>query len=315
MSLSAPTIKRAVSVAVVGCIGYFFWRTFRSNWAMISGLKLQPNYLFVALAFSSMIVGALLATWAWHVSVNALTESGNRITARQSIATVNAGSLTRYVPGKIWSYAFQMYQLANLGFSKSLVLYVNLVNMAISFACNVMVGLVCWLVASDKFRLLAGLGLAGLVLADLVCVQFSAPVLHAAVKTVNRVFKRNLGDFSVSPKLMLQLHAIHFLATAVSGLSVFLLSLGVGYHVGPHVGFLVTASFLLADVIGYLAIMVPGGLGVREGLMYAMLGGAASGPVALVLPLATRVVSMLSDISIGAIALKLLPSAAKPRPE
>ena len=37
--------------------------------------------------------------------------------------------------------------------------------------------------------------------------------------------------------------------------------------------FLVMSSMMLADVIGFLAVIVPGGLGVREGVMYLMLAG------------------------------------------
>ena len=315
MSRFGPAIKRTISVAIIACVGYFFWRTFRQNWSTLSGLELHPRYPFVALALGVVLVSALLLTFAWHLSVNSLSDRGHRIKFSQSIATVNTSSLTKYVPGKIWSYALQMYWLTTLGFSKSLVLYVNLVNLAIALLSNVLLGLVCWLVASDKFVGIASLALAGLLVLDLACIQFSGPVLDAAVKLLNRAFKRNVSYYRISRKLMLQLHGVHLLAAFTSGFSVFLLSFGVGYSVDARLGFLVTASSLIADVAGYLAFMVPGGLGVREGLMYAMLGGIKSGSIGLVLPLAARVASMSSDIVIGAVALKLLQGWTKPKPE
>jgi uncharacterized membrane protein YbhN (UPF0104 family) len=84
-----------------------------------------------------------------------------------------------------------------------------------------------------------------------------------------------------------------------------LLCFGVGYDLSVRQGALVTAASLISDVAGYLAFMVPGGLGVKEGLMFAMLGGSASGPIALILPLAMRGIGMVSDIAIGGVALKL----------
>ena len=313
MSRFVPALKRALTVAFIACVAYFFWRAFRRNWATISTLKLHPNYGFVALSLTVMVAAALVATWAWHLSVNSLAESEGRITFSQSIATVNTSSLTKYVPGKIWSYALQMYWLSNLGFSKSLVLYVNLLNMAISLAANVILGLVCWLLASNKYLMFASLALGSLLVLDLVAIQFSGPVLNWGVKLVNRLFKRNVSYFRVAPRLMLELHGVHLLASSLSGFSVFLLCFGVGYQVDAHLGFLVTASSLIADVAGYLAFMVPGGLGVREALMYAMLGGVSSGSIGLVLPLAARVASMLADVAVGAVALKLLQSWAKPK--
>ncbi len=315
MSRFGPAIKRALAVAIIVCIGYFFWRTFRRNWASISALELHPNYLFVALSLMIMVVAALCSTLAWHLSVNSLAEGKGHVTFSQSIATVNTSSLTKYVPGKIWAYAFQMYWLTSLGFSKSLVLYVNLVNLAISLVSNVILGLVCWLIASNRFVWLASLALGCLLVVDIACIKFSGPMLNAGVKLLNRIFKRNVSYFRISPKLMLELHGAHLAAAVTSGFSVFLLCFGVGYQVDVHLGFLITAASLIADVAGYLAFMVPGGLGVREGLMYAMLGGVKSGSIGLVLPLAARVASMLADISVGAVALKFLQGWARPRPE
>jgi len=315
MSRLAPALKRTASFAIVACIGYFLWRAFRRNWSTIREQPLHPNYLFVALAFASVIVASLLAAWAWHLSVNYLSQDDTRITLGQSVATVTASGLTKYVPGKIWAYALQVYWLTNLGFSKSLVLYVNLVNLAISLICNVILGLGCWLVASSSFRELAGLALVSLLALDLACIWFSRPVLNATVRLLNKLFKRNLSYFRISPKMMLQLQAVHFLASFMSGFSIFLLSIGVGYSVDAKLGFLIAASTLISDVVGYLAFMVPGGIGVREGLMYAMLGGTSTGPIALVLPVATRVLSMLSEVTLGAISLKLLQGWSKPRPE
>lgn len=48
------------------------------------------------------------------------------------------------------------------------------------------------------------------------------------------------------------------------------------------------------------------GLGVREGVMYALLGGAASGSRAVLVPLAARAVNMLVDVVLGGTAVELL---------
>ena len=67
------------------------------------------------------------------------------------------------------------------------------------------------------------------------------------------------------------------------------------------------ASMMISDVIGYIGIhFVPGGLGVREGVMYFMLQGVSNAVFPLVLPIATRVVSMLADLCAGTISFILL---------
>lgn len=45
---------------------------------------------------------------------------------------------------------------------------------------------------------------------------------------------------------------------------------------------------------------------MREGVMYALLGGAASGSRAVLVPLAARAVNMLVDVVLGGTAVELL---------
>lgn len=305
MSRFKPALKYGLTLLIVGCVGYFFWRALDRNWASLHSLQLSPNYLFVALSVAVLPAGTVCSTWAWHASVKSLARGSAPIRFAQSFATVNTSSLTRYVPGKVWAFALQVYLLASLGFSKSLVFYVNVLNLGVALITHVLLGLLCWLIASDTLVGPVSLALAVLLTADVLCVLFSGPVLNFGVRTVNRVLKRKLSYFQISPGLMLELHVAHFAAAALSGLAAFLLCFGVGYQVGVRQGVLVTSASLISEVAGYLAFVVPGGLGVREGLMFAMLGGAASGPIAVMLPLAVRVISMVSDIVVGAVALGL----------
>lgn len=305
MSRLKPALRHLLTASILACVGYFFWRALQSNWASLSALELRPNYLFVALTIGATPLGTLVSTWAWHKTVNSLAQGGARIRFAQSFATLNTSSLAKYLPGKVWAYALQVYWLASLGFSKSLVLYVNLINLGIALITHVILGLVCWLLASDGLSAPALLALILVLIVDLLCILFSGTALNLGIRLLNRLLKRQLSYFWISPRLMLELHAAHFVAAAVSGLAAFLLCFAIGHGVGARQGMLVTSASLIADVAGYLAFMVPGGLGVREGLMFAMLGGAASGPLALMLPLGMRLLSMASDIVLGTVALKL----------
>ncbi|HII15567.1 MAG TPA: hypothetical protein HA362_04610 [Nanoarchaeota archaeon] len=51
----------------------------------------------------------------------------------------------------------------------------------------------------------------------------------------------------------------------------------------------VTGAFFFSWVIGFVAVFAPGGLGVREGLMWAMLSGIMPQHIALVIAFAGRI--------------------------
>lgn len=296
-----------MSTALVLGAAYFFFRAFERNWDSIREheFQLRPGHL--SLAALGALATSLLGTLAWSTSLNGL--SAARIGFRQSVAAVNASGLTKYIPGKIWSYALQMYWLDGLGFSKALIVYVNLMNLAISLGTSLILGLVCLSVSSAPVPLsilLAALGV--LIVIDACAVLFNRPLLKWLFALLSKVSKREFSYFHVEPGLLLRLHAIHLLAAITSGLSAYACSFALGYRLSADRGLVVIGSTLVADVAGFLAIVVPGGIGVREGLMYTILGGPLSGSLAIVMPVASRLVNMAVDVLLGAIAFRLLRS-------
>jgi uncharacterized membrane protein YbhN (UPF0104 family) len=295
------TASLLVGLAVVA----FFVHAFQRNWASIRehAFAFQPTYLI--LSFLAFLATSLLATYAWHDSINTL--SPRKLTFVESIATMNSSSLMKYIPGKVWSYALQMYLLAQRGIPKSLVLYVNLINISVSLLLAALLGSALLLVAPTHLPRLPLLALfAALVLLDAVCVRFNASLFGGLIGLANRLLKKNIERFDVPLALLIRLHAVHALATVTFALAVYWVCFGIGYRVAGGQALAVMATFLLSEVTAFMAFLSPGGLGVREGVMYALLGGAASGSLAVLVPLAARGVSMVADLVLGSVAVKLL---------
>lgn len=310
---SRRLVKSLLSAAIVLATGYFFFRAFHRNWAEVKAHEFHIAPLFLAGAVLAAVATCLLGTFAWYSAMNALSRGKGQIDFRQSVAAVNASGLTKYIPGKIWSYALQMYWLDGLGFSKALIVYVNLINLLISLGTSLILGLLCLLFAHGNFPLAPVLfALLGLLVLDACSVLFNHALLNGLILLINKLLKRNFSYFDVKKSLLAKLHLIHFGAGVCSGLSAYLFSFAIGYRIDFARALLVIGSSLVADVVGFLAIIVPGGLGVREALMYELLGGASTGTgsLALVLPVASRMMNMFVDIALGAVALKLLRSLA-----
>jgi uncharacterized membrane protein YbhN (UPF0104 family) len=311
MSRARDLIKSAASIAIVGGVAFFFYRAFRRNWADIEAAQLKLDYPLLLLAAAFMLVCYLLSTYAWQATVNRLSRP-RRLDFSESVATFNASGLTKYLPGKFWSYALQMYWLGGVGFSKSMVVYSNVVNLVISIVTSVLLGLVCLVFSSTRVPMqLVVAALALVVVVDLCVIKFYSSVFGGLVKLVNRWLKRDLGYFELSAPFMLELHVIYLLSGVAAGVSTYLVGLSIGWSPGPRDAALAVGSSLISDVIGFLAVIVPGGLGVREAVMYLMLNGVSLGSLSLVLPLASRAVNMLTDIGLGLVAILLLRSFMK----
>lgn len=298
-------LKPALSVVFVVCFGWFFYAAFRRNWASLQAHEFHVAPAYLVCAALATLATMLLATYAWFTSLNALSTS--HIDFRQSVAATNVSGLSKYIPGKVWSYALQMYWLDGLGFSKSLILYVNVVNQLISMGVSVMLALLCLLFSSVHLPAAALLAaLLALLVIDALSILFNHALLKMLFALLSRLTKRNLSVFEVKKSLLARLHLIHFAAAVASGVAAYFFCFALGYRIDFRHAQVVIGSSILGDVAGFLAFVVPGGLGVREGLMYAMLEGQGVASLALVLPVASRLLNMAVEILLGAVALHLL---------
>ena len=148
--------------------------------------------------------------------------------------------------------------------------------------------------------------LIGLTGFEIVFVIFNSPVINGFLSGINKIFKCDIKYFDTSPRLISYLHAIYFAAAFSFGMGAYLLCFGIGFDVATEMMFLIMSAMMISEVAGVVAFIAPGGLGVREGVMYLLLRGSPSGAFIFILPFATRIVSMLVDVILGALGLTLL---------
>lgn len=306
---SKKIIRFVLSLLALAAVSFYFIREFQKNWISIDAFTLNINLLFIVLSVSAMVLTYLLVTYGWFFTLNALSD--HKITYPESMAVVNASNLTKYIPGKVWSYAFQIYWLSDAGFSKSLIVYVNLVNLFIALITSTILGL--------SFHLFSPGGLPGkltlcllaaLLLLDLWFIKFHATVLKRLISALNRILKSEIGYYDMPAAMLLRLHLINFASAFFFGLGAYLLCFGIGFDSGRVNMLLIMSGMLIADVIGFVAFVVPGGLGVRESVMYLLLSGGSISALALILPVAARIVNMFVDVVLGTAGIILLKKFA-----
>jgi uncharacterized membrane protein YbhN (UPF0104 family) len=88
-------------------------------------------------------------------------------------------------------------------------------------------------------------------------------------------------------------------------LSGYFLAEGLGLHIQAAELFAVLASMSLSWVVGYLALITPGGLGVREGTMLVMLNNVMNMQTALLFPILSRLLYLTAEALLGGAALFL----------
>lgn len=96
------------------------------------------------------------------------------------------------------------------------------------------------------------------------------------------------------------------------GAGAYLLCLGIGFQAPVGKMLAIMSSMMISEVVGFLAVVTPAGLGIREGTMYLVLKDLSSGGLPLLLPFAAGIVNMLVDVYFGAMGLVLLKTSCDP---
>jgi uncharacterized membrane protein YbhN (UPF0104 family) len=84
------------------------------------------------------------------------------------------------------------------------------------------------------------------------------------------------------------------------------IALGIGFDLDSLKILFISAAMLLGDVIGFLILIAPGGLGVREGTMFLILKGTGIIQFALIMPIAVRLLSIVTDLIMGILSALII---------
>jgi uncharacterized membrane protein YbhN (UPF0104 family) len=187
--------------------------------------------------------------------------------------------LGKYVPGGVWQYASRGAMARGYGLSVRAV------------ARSLPIELAGTLSAGAAFAVLA-LGWWGVIaVGAAVVVAASSGVYLGEGRTSLRIGARAVPLYAATWVLI----GISFWMTARAFL-----------HVSPSDIALYTGAFAAAWIVGLLAIYAPGGIGVREAVLVAILGPHIGSADALVIAVASRGVFTVADLIPAALSLPLL---------
>ena len=260
------------------------------HWAAVRAAGRGMSPLWVLAAALALSLHYAIAFGIWLACLRA---TGARATARQAADTYVPSLLARYVPGKVWSYGVRMAIARRAGMSMTEV-----------------TGAVGW----EMLLALAGAGVVALAvtpgtaidprirmataLFTLACFVMVAVVKLIASRPSAPSILRRLGlGGTAGAGFLARLGLAHLAGWLVYGVAHWCLARAIT-PIGMDAFPLVTGAVALAWIGGYLALITPAGLGVREGLLTVLLAPhLGAGPV-LVLAGASRLLAISLEIAL-----------------
>jgi uncharacterized membrane protein YbhN (UPF0104 family) len=275
--------------------GFIIFRV-AQDWEAIGPMLQHMDRRWVALALAAQAVAFLFfPVPSWLILRRWQAKWSYVNTARIFFVS----QLTKYLPGSIWVFPSRVFLMRNAGFSVGKGAYV-LVFESLAFLTS---GLAAGLLASGTFPVpLNGwaLPLGGLSLLGLAAMFLLLLAPGRLLVLIPKRWRPSTEPKPVNPRSALTIVLGTLLGLSANwlliGTSMWAVLAAAGTLKGAEFLLLFTATFALAWVIGFVVILSPGGVGVREGVMIALLAGSLSQPMAALLALASRVLWWLCEL-------------------
>lgn len=277
----------AVGLALSG--GWAGWSDLRES--ATAAWRVRPVLLVAAVVFAAMgwLVSGL--TWGWL-----FRSAGGRLSLREAANAWIGSNLGRYVPGKIWQVTGLAAYVRARGGSSAVTLATLLSFQAVFLAIGGAVSLAT--LGPAAFAGAEPWAIMAAVLA--IALAMIPAVLNRAVRLAQRLLRESgtHEEFVLEPVALLRTGCGVLLAWFLHGFGFWALLEGLvsAHSIGPLTAM---GVFSTSYVVGYLALVAPGGMVVREGAMTSLLGLTSAIPLgpAAALSMAARLWATVGELA------------------
>lgn len=308
------TWKRAlrwvIQIVVIGAIGFFLVRTVVRNWQEVKDFSWHINPWLLAASFL-LLAGTIfymIVLWRWL-----LARLGGKISLSSAFRIFSISSLGRYLPGKVWQVVGMVYLGRREGVRAEAGVWAALLAQILAVLSGFLVTLAALFLEQKRMLapLLDRLGVESISLwwfilpLIVVLVLLHPRILERITNLLLKLFKREPLRFKLSYPGLLGLFLLYVLSWLCYG-SAFYLFLASVNPLPLSNWVVVTGGFAAAYIVGLLAIFVPGGLGVREGVLALFLAGLVGSGVAAALSFGQRLWFTAIELTFVAISVIFL---------
>jgi uncharacterized membrane protein YbhN (UPF0104 family) len=242
------------------------------------------------LVFSEVLVlaGLAVSVLTWRVVVR---ELGSIVNVTSAAKIYLLGQLAKYVPGSFWALAVQMELARGAGVPRARGMAASVVSIGINVVTGLALGaFLLPSIGGGTWRMAAALALLAVCAAVL-----SPPILTRVINFVLRVVRRPQLDARISWHGILTASGWSLASWGLYGLSVWVLAVAVGAPAGESLP-LCMAGMALAMTLGFLVVVAPSGIGVRELAIVAALAPVLERPEALAVAFVARLLFTIADL-------------------
>jgi hypothetical protein len=273
---------------------YFLFKNIISDWKEVKNYAVNTNYYLIMLSLLSFSLANSFMIWVWFQILKKFDIKVNFLT---SLSIWSISSLGKYIPGKGWQFLGVMYLGEKLG-----------INLEISGASSIMgqiitilTGVLIAFPLVEKYLNLWSL----LILIPFILIFLYPPFLNRALLFLARKTGRKFYSFDIKIKEIIFFGLLYTLGWFIFGISFYFLIKSIEASWTFNI-FYCTRIYIVSYLLGLFAIFVPGGIGVREGVMMILLKDTLPSYLASYISIIARIVVTIAELFLTLIGIYFL---------
>ncbi|NYF99112.1 lysylphosphatidylglycerol synthase domain-containing protein [Janibacter cremeus] len=283
-------LRAGFLVVVLLAVGIALW----TNWeAVRSDLgRLGPAPLAAATLLA--LFSPFLTVLGWRVL---LADLGSRLHIASASGVFFVGQLGKYLPGSVWSVLVQTEMAARLGVPRRRTAVCGLLCIGLSAVTGMIAGLPALPVLLTRGQVTLPWWSVPLIIVVLLPLLWP-PLLNLGIRHALHVLRRPPLDHDLGPAAVGFSSAWFTGSWLIGGMSVWALARDLAPEGADPARLLLVAvsGYLLATGIGTFSIVVPAGVGVRDGIMVLLLATQLSLSAAAAVVVLARFLTVLGDV-------------------
>ncbi len=284
-------VRAGLLLLVLVAVAVALWR----NWADFSSQVRRLDWRVITAGFVLGLLSPAFTMLGWRVL---LSDLGTRLALPPAASIFFVGQLGKYVPGSVWTVVMQTEMGHRLKVPRRKMATTGLVMLVLSVLGGAIVALpaVPLLITQSDTTVSPWWVAVGVLVAILVLGVLWPPVLNALITRGLAMIRREPLEHALSGRAIGLSMLFIIAAWIANGASVLVLAEALTPGRPTSLIVICVSGFALASVVGMVAVVLPAGVGVREGIMVLLLTSVMSPAGATAVVVLIRFFTVLADV-------------------
>lgn len=285
-------LKHWLKILLYASIGFLLYYLFKFDYLVFE--RIQFNYFLATLSVILLWVGFYASAIGWQI---ALKQHGYIISRKLALHSHGISVFAKYIPGKLWVIIGRASVAAKGKYSIKVFSTISLKEQLVYLFVGLLVSLIglTFVDISPYFLLTIVATVFGLGF-----FLFSPMIYQLALNLFQRTFKKELDVPFVGRKELMHIGFAALTYWVFWSIAFLLLCRSIS----PDISFIAAFAFPLSVSYGLLAVFIPGGIGVREGIIVLVLTSLGTEPqLSITISVISRLWFITGEVFIFLVAL------------